>query len=391
MSEYQVYKFKTIDRPLTREERAEISSWSSRTTASSSGATFTYSYGDFPMSEKKVVRDYFDVFLYFSNWGTKRLMLKFPLSLIHYDAIAPYDISVDTYGSAGLELSRGSGYLIMDFELSDEEGDEWPEEDDYDLSDFVAIREAILNGDYSALYLFWLKMAEMHTEDQGYYDEDEDEDDYNDDDIDTLKTPPVPPQLKQISAPLQEFINFFNIDVDIVAAAQSISQQLSKTSPTPKDYKKLISHITDAEKNDYLLRLINGEPRLDLTLRKHLDGFSNTQNTTPKTVSLAEIKFKQKLEEEKRIAATKAEAERKHLAKMKDLENAEASHWEAVYFNLDRKTGKSYDLAVATLKDLKELAIHKNQLVTFNIKMSQIKTDYKRSTSLKRRFDNAKL
>jgi hypothetical protein len=214
MSEYQVYKFKTVDRALTREERKTISSWSSRTSAGSSSATFTYSYGDFPKSPKQVLKDYFDVFLYFSNWGTKRLMLKFPLSLIDYKAIEPFDIGEDIDGSAELEFILIGGDLIMDFELNKEEGGGWFEEDDFEMADFVAIREAILNGDYSALYLYWLKAMEM--QDNEYYGEDEDEDDeyYDDVEFDAPKSPPIPPQLKNISASLQHFIDFFEIDKD---------------------------------------------------------------------------------------------------------------------------------------------------------------------------------
>ena len=64
MSEFQQYQFRTIDKPLSKEDREEISGWSSRTIASSTGATFIYHYGDFPKDEVTVVAQYFDAMFY---------------------------------------------------------------------------------------------------------------------------------------------------------------------------------------------------------------------------------------------------------------------------------------------------------------------------------------
>ena len=44
MSEYQFYEFRSVDRPLTTKEQQEIDKWSSRTSPSSTGATFIYNY-----------------------------------------------------------------------------------------------------------------------------------------------------------------------------------------------------------------------------------------------------------------------------------------------------------------------------------------------------------
>jgi flagellar basal body rod protein FlgB len=391
MSEYQVYKFKTVDRALTREERKTISSWSSRTSAGSSSATFTYSYGDFPKSPKQVLKDYFDVFLYFSNWGTKRLMLKFPLSLIDYKAIEPFDIGEDIDGSAELEFILIGGDLIMDFELNKEEGGGWFEEDDFEMADFVAIREAILNGDYSALYLYWLKAMEM--QDNEYYGEDEDEDDeyYDDVEFDAPKSPPIPPQLKNISASLQHFIDFFEIDKDTVKAAQSLSKELKEANEAPKDYQKLIKNLSDEDKDRYLEHLLNDEPRLSLTFKKYLDSFSKKTATNQSNVSFSKILSKKAEEKDNRLETERTITQRKHLERMAKLERNEVNSWKSVHFNLNRKTGKSYDLAVEALKELKELAKYKNELEIFNLKMKQIRIDYKRSSSLKGRFDKAGL
>jgi len=47
MSEYQYYEFRSIDNPLTKNQKKEIHSLSSRAEVSSRKASFVYHYGDF--------------------------------------------------------------------------------------------------------------------------------------------------------------------------------------------------------------------------------------------------------------------------------------------------------------------------------------------------------
>jgi hypothetical protein len=82
VSEYQFYEFRSIDRPLTTKEQQVIGGWSSRTYPTSTGATFTYSYSDFPQNPKQVVAKYFDAMFYIANWGSKQLMLRFPKEVL---------------------------------------------------------------------------------------------------------------------------------------------------------------------------------------------------------------------------------------------------------------------------------------------------------------------
>ena len=116
MSEYQYYEFRCIDRPLTAEEQKEIGGWSSRTHPTSTMAIFIYNYGDFPKDEKRVVEQYFDAMFYIANWGTKRLIFKFPKELMNIDSIKPYCTPEE------ISISESGKNLLLDFYFSDEEG-----------------------------------------------------------------------------------------------------------------------------------------------------------------------------------------------------------------------------------------------------------------------------
>jgi len=131
MSEFQSYQFKAIDKALTNAECKAISSWSSRTEASSRSASFTYHYGNFPKNEEKVLIQYFDAFLYMANWGTRRLMFKFPPSLIDIERLEAYDTTEgDGYHEFDLKMYLKSGFFVVDMYYSpDDGGDGWLEDD----------------------------------------------------------------------------------------------------------------------------------------------------------------------------------------------------------------------------------------------------------------------
>ena len=88
VSEYQYYEFLALDKPLTDEQRAELRKLSSRAEITATRFVNEYSYGDFRGSPEKLMERYFDAFLYLANWGTRRLMFRFPRALLDAE-VAP--------------------------------------------------------------------------------------------------------------------------------------------------------------------------------------------------------------------------------------------------------------------------------------------------------------
>ena len=208
MGTFQGYKFLAVDKPLKNEERQSVASLSSRSNVSSTSASFVYHYGDFRGNPMNVLREYFDLHLYFGNWGTKQLMIKFPVNSVDYQALKKYEIEFETHATCALSLNKSSEYVILDLEWNDEEGGGWMDIDDYDLSDFVFIREAIMNGDYGALFLFWLKLAAIKSDPdfEDFSDEDFDEDDEPLGFGNNTQTPPIPSNLEKQEYQLNETI-----------------------------------------------------------------------------------------------------------------------------------------------------------------------------------------
>lgn len=129
MSEFQQYQFKALDRPLTEEQRREVSSWSRRTEASATSATFVYHYGNyFPVSEQTALTEYFDAMLYITNWGTRRLIFRFPAGLVEEDLLARYCIEHED-ALCYVRLTRVEDKLLWTFNMDQEAYDEWVGDD----------------------------------------------------------------------------------------------------------------------------------------------------------------------------------------------------------------------------------------------------------------------
>jgi len=154
MSEYQYYEFQTIDRLLTEAEQAAVEELSSHIEVTASRAVVTYSYGDFRHDPKQVLSRYFDACLYVANWGTRRLMFRFPHGLIDLAAVEPY------CREGLIEFTKRGAYQILEIELNEEGGSGWVEAESV-LSGMIHLRNDVLGGDYRCLYLAWLKACSL--------------------------------------------------------------------------------------------------------------------------------------------------------------------------------------------------------------------------------------
>jgi hypothetical protein len=87
-------------------------------------------------------------------------------------------------------------------------------------------------------------------------------------------------------------------------------------------------------------------------------------------------------------------SERKAALKLQRLEAIERDQkglWRRVDELIAMKTVKAYDEAVGILKDLRALAVHKEQLEDFLRRIEGIRGKYSRLSGLQWRIENAKL
>jgi hypothetical protein len=252
MSEYQYHEWQTVDRVLSQEEQVEVESLSSHIDVSSSRAVVTYHWSDFRHDPKQVLLNYFDAYFYMANWGTLRLMFRFPKGLIDEAAIAPFlleeFVTSETFGD----------YQVLDLEFGPEDGEGWIEAES-GLSRFIPLREDLIEGDYRLLYLAWLKAMTISEEPA---------DDYGSEISYSEYEPPVPSGLKRLSPSLEHFMDVFELDPFLVQAAAEASATPIVSPQT--NYRELATRLPREESDAFLAALAEGKPGVAPALRKRL-------------------------------------------------------------------------------------------------------------------------
>jgi len=236
VSEYQYYEFLAFDKPLTDEQRAELRQLSSRVEITATRFVNEYSYGDFRGSPEKLMERYFDGFLYPANWGTRRLMFRFPRALLDAEVARQY-----CHTDAASVIETGD-HVIISVYLDRDPDDYWVEADDR-LGPMVQARSDLAVGDLRLLYLGWLLGAQWAGQDE--------------EDAIADTEPPVPAGLGDLSAPLRAIADFLEIDKDLMTVAAETSPPLEE--PANDGLAEWITALPAAEKNTLLRMAADGE------------------------------------------------------------------------------------------------------------------------------------
>jgi hypothetical protein len=149
VSEYQYYEFVAIDQPLTAAQQRELRAVSTRGEISSSSFVNEYEWGDLKADPKDWLERYFDAFLYFANWGTRRIALRLPIGVLKPEAAAAYCV-----GDSASTWSNKS-HVVIDMWSEDDSDEEWWNQGRA-LATIVPVRSELAAGDHRLLYLAWL-------------------------------------------------------------------------------------------------------------------------------------------------------------------------------------------------------------------------------------------
>lgn len=254
MSEYQYYEFRTVRRPLTREEQAEVKTWSSRGDVSATSASFVYHYSDFRQNPETCLIRCFDIMLYLAVWGSRRMMFRFPENEVDFQKLEAYQWEIEDESS--IQVYRKSGFVIIDIAENREDGLEGWMEGEGILLSLAPLWTDIYKGNYACLYLIW-----KHFEDysRGFLEEEGIE----------VAAPPIPAGMKNVSAALSEFMRFWSIDEELLEEASTASPE--RNEPSVTGWKEAIRKLSEEEKTEFLVRfLFEEQVMVQSDLWKHL-------------------------------------------------------------------------------------------------------------------------
>lgn len=379
MSEYQYYEFQAVDRPLTREQMAELRALSSRATITPTRLQNVYHWGDFKGTPLTLMERYFDAFVYVANWGTHTCMLRLPRRALDLD-LAQRACTGDI-----ATLHVQGEHAILEFSSEGADGD-WIEDEESEswLPTLLPLRAELAAGDLRSLYLAWLATAQAE---------------FLDDDV---PEPPVPPGLSDLTASQAALVEFLRIDRDLIAAAA----EQSPTAPTAlsrTDLARGIQSLPAAEKDGLLLRLAaedGASVRSDLLRRLRQPPAAGVSANGTRTVgdllieAEARCQARQRADAERQAAerARREQAEAAARARYLDsLAGQEEGAWRQVDALVELKRAREYDQAVQLLKDLYDLSIRQQRPKTFTARLGPLLARNAKRTSLLERIQRAGL
>jgi len=275
VSEYQYYEFLAIDRPLDKDEQAEIRSLSTRARITATSFVNEYHWGNFKGNPNRLMERYYDAHLYVANWGTHRVMFRLPCALLDPDVVEEY--CADDQLSAWV----ADEFIVLDFTSEDHAGEF---DFDYDaetlLSAIVGVRAELAAGDLRPLYLAWLAAYGAWERDEDVFDRDADDD----------LEPPVPPGLGTLTAAQRALADFLRLDNDLLAIAARTSPPSEEIADDPSELADWVAHLPVADKNRLLTRVVQGETaRVRMELLRHFRGDNAPTVPVPARRTVADL------------------------------------------------------------------------------------------------------
>jgi hypothetical protein len=380
VSEYQYYEFLAVDRPLDARAMAAVRSLSTRARITPTGFVNTYQWGDFKGDPRVLVERYYDAFLYFANWGTRRLMLRLPAALLDLRTAEQYCFT-DAAAAWGKD-----DRTILDLTYGVDGGDYWDEEDDGQgqLASIIPARADLAAGDQRLLYLAWLHAVG--------------EQQVADDDLE----PPVPPGLETLPGPLLALVEFLHIDGDLIAAAAQGSPHLCGGFGVDEAALEIgIAALPEAEKTALLARVARGEVHVGAELRRRLSpptgqGDPGERQTVAQLLADAGERGaeRERVNAERQArerAARKGAAARARTRHLDALAREGEAAWHRVDALIATRKPKEYDQAVTLLVDLRDVDAGQGGAGGFGRRLARVRGAYPNRPALLQRLDRAGL
>ncbi len=382
MSEYQYYEFLAIERPLSSEDMRWLRSLSTRAQITPTSFVNTYQWGNFKGDPAELIERCFDAHVYVSNFGYCRFMLKLPADCLDARTTRAYA------EHCGLAVTLADANTLLDFSWEDEP-DSWDMEDDGSgwMASLAPLRNELLQGDHRALYLAWLLNVQYQALD------------------DTTREPPTPPGLQSLSAPDGALANFLRVDPLLISVAAERSTPLPPFESSAKAIRDHVRELAPARRDDLLRRLLLGdEPQLRHKTLRRIHGVKSrgpagcdfVAAPARRTVGELFTEWDQRARAERRRATGQAareqarRAEEEARARQEYLSRlaARGSHaWDEVAALIQTRAAANYDRAVDLLKDLRDVAAHRNGHGEFAVRLRALREHHARKPALVRRIN----
>jgi hypothetical protein len=332
-----------------------LRSISSRARITATSFTNHYEWGDLKGDPRKFMEQWFDLHLYFTNWGgARRLMIKLPARRLDRGALARFLPEVDW-----VKVWASGDDLVVDIFLDESEAQEdWDDGSGW-LAAVAPLREDLLSGDLRMFYLLWLTAVRDQL--------------VADDEVEPL------PGLGPLSAPLEALAEFFGMAPDLVQAAAERDEDIPAMS---KDgLREVLAAIPERQKTELLLRVVEGDAHVGAELRsgaREKCPVSTTRRTAGELrIRAGEIAgARDRAAAERRATERRRQAEqaaRERRARLAALRQRGASIWREIEDEIERRNAQGYGRALGLLSDLYALAAEEGSRSDFDRRLAAIR------------------
>lgn len=372
MSEYQFYDFYAIDRPLSETQLRELRALSTRAHITPNSFTNHYNFGNFRGCPLEMIKEYFDFFVYDSNWGVRQFMLRLPHGILD-----PALMKACCF-SESFDCQPHGDYVILHYYLQMDdyswdviESSKW-------MPLLIPLRRELLAGDTRPLFLGWLFALQS-----GEFMEEH------------FRLFPPPSGLGQLTAAQRSLMDFLEMDEDLLATAQRYSMEREAPFSDPLEFSDWLLDRPAVEKDEILRRLAETDAshlRNDLTARFFREKLAKTPLPTqdtrcPSTLAEWHCQWeKVRRARETQEAITKArqeeqeriEAQKDHEIRLRNLAKNTEHAWKRVENLIENKTQTSYQKAAELIADLLELAERSGDTKSAKSRMTRLRKRHAR-------------
>ena len=371
MGGYSYYEFRAVDCPLSAEDQADLRQISTRARINARSFVNHYNWGDLRGWPIKMMLNWFDLYLHWAPWYTREFMVRLPKHMVDRDGLNRFSSD-----RALLTFDDSEDFVVLHFW----DGTERHEyEDLFDsesawLNQLAPVREELLRGDLSALYLAWLSDVG-----HGFVPDDAEE--------------PLS-GLGPLSDAAGAFAEFFCVDTGLIEAA---SQGSVSRGAAAEDLSGAVRSIARSELDPLLVSLAAGDPHAAAKLRRIIRARamppqrSSGRRTAGQLRAQSEqIWAARKAEEARREEAERKRREREkaeaHAKKLAALRKRGEAVWDEVEESIQRRNKYGYDDAAALLSLLQSLAQTDGTMPEFWVRMEQVHSAHGRKHSFIRRL-----
>jgi hypothetical protein len=355
MSEYQYYEFQAIDRPLDRAAQDALRSISTRARITATSFTNHYEWGDFKGDPRKLMERWFDLHLYLTNWGTRRLMMRVPKRLV-----SPEEVDRFIHDPDQVDAWTAGESLIVDLNREDvEAGEEWDDGAGW-LAALAPLRADVVAADLRLFYLVWLMAVEDEL--------------VPDDEVEPL------PGIGPLTSALEAFAEFFGIHPDLVQVAAEAGT--GDATVSEGRMREVLAAIDEREKTELLLRIIEGDGYVAAELKRKIQAKGATPSAAERTAGTLRQRAREIAEARERAEAERREAERRRevalvekarRVRLAALKQRGANAWQEVEVEIARRNPSGYDRATSLLSDLQALAAEEGSETDFDRRLESIR------------------